>query len=140
MNAERVADRGLVVLHTEAARLKNFQLVFNKASMQNNEAAHANIEYCPGQEVQGVLYTLTDKDEIHKMDPYERAPWNYGRDAVQVLTGSGTQWAWTYFANAALLVDGRRPPADYMDHLLAGADYLSPEYVSMLRAWPVTWN
>ena len=140
MNLDRVVDRGLVVVRTEAARLKNFQLVFNKAAMQNNDAAHANIEYCPGQEVQGVLYTLTDNEEIHKMDPYERAPWNYGRDAVQVHTGSGTQWTWTYFANAALLADGRCPPADYMDHLLAGADYLSPEYVCMLRAWPVVCN
>ncbi len=100
-------------------------------------AAHANIAYAPGERVEGVLYKLARADEILKMDPFERAPWNYGRDAVQVQAGEDLIWAWTYFANRAVRRDGLSPPAEYLAHLLAGRDYLSADYFERLARTPV---
>jgi hypothetical protein len=68
------------------------------------------------------------------MDPYERAPVNYGRDVVMVQTASATVAAWTYFANDAVRRPGLAPRRSYLDHLLAGASYLSDEYLAWLAA------
>ncbi|MEM7080436.1 MAG: hypothetical protein AAF513_17600, partial [Pseudomonadota bacterium] len=80
------------------------------------------------------------------MDPFERAPWNYGRDAV-VVTASGSSQpvsAWTYFANTAFRQPGLLPSAAYLAHLLAGDDFLPPAYVAWLAAWqdrdPGAWR
>ena len=100
-------------------------------------AAHANIAYAPGERVEGVLYKLAGADEILKMDPFERAPWNYGRDAVQVRSGEDVIWAWTYFANRAVRRDGLSPPAEYLAHMLAGRDHLSADYFERLARTPV---
>ena len=137
MNSERVAERGLQASNARGARLKGYRLAFNKVSNTHPELAHANIMFAPSGEVEGVLYDLDSVDEILKMDPFERAPWNYGRDVVALETDQGEEWAWTYFANVAVLREGRLPPKDYVAHLLAGAEFLSDTYVEQLRAHPV---
>ena len=137
MNPARVATRGLVTANPRGARLSDYSLAFNKVSLQHADVAHANIMYARGETVEGVLYDLSEAREILKMDPFERAPWNYGRDAVCLETDTGLEWAWTYFANAAMIQTGRLPPQEYLDHLLAGAPYLSDSYVQRLRNQPV---
>ena len=137
MNPARVRERGLRFTAVCGASLKDRRLVFDKVSRQHPKAAHANIVYAPGERVEGVLYRLADADEILKMDPFERAPWNYGRDAVQVQAGAEILWAWTYFANRAVRRDGLNPPAEYLAHLLAGRDYLSAGYFERLARTPV---
>ena len=136
MNPARVEARGLAVDRVRAATLVDFKLVFNKVSANHAEIAHANIQFERGQHVQGVLYDLEAQAEIFKMDPYERAPWNYGRDAVLVETREGDEWCWTYFANPGVISIGRLPSADYMAHLLAGKAFLSMEYLQMLTTHP----
>ena len=42
--------------------------------------------------------------------------------------------AWVYIANPAVIDDGVLPLKWYLDHLLAGRDFLSPEYVTRLEA------
>ncbi len=120
MNPARVADRGLSVLGAQAGVLKGFRLLFNKMSRDHNGVGHANIEFDRHSVVEGVLYELAHADEILKMDPFERAPWNYGREVVAIRQGQNTTWAWTYFANPAVKIAGLRPPRAYMAHLLAG--------------------
>ena len=137
MNPARVAERGLRYTAVQGALLKDRRLVFDKVSRLHPNAAHANIAYAPGERVEGVLYRLAGVEEILKMDPFERAPWNYGRDAVQVQAGADVLWAWTYFANRAARRDGLNPPADYLAHLLAGRDYLSADYFDRLARTPV---
>ena len=137
MNPARVTERGLQASNARRARLRGYRLVFNKVSNTHPELAHANIMFAPNGEVEGVLYDLGSVDEILKMDPFERAPWNYGRDVVALETDQGQEWAWTYFANVAVLQEGRLPPKDYLAHLLAGAAFLSDTYVEQLRAHPV---
>lgn len=135
MNPDRVAERGLLVTDVRGARLPGYRLTFNKVSREHSRNGHANIEFEPRSFTEGVLYELAHPDEILKMDPFERAPWNYGREIIAVQAGETTIWAWTYFANPAVLVPGLSPSEEYLRHLLAGRDFLSDEYFDSLLAW-----
>ena len=128
MNPDRVRQRGLRFHRCEAAALLGYTLLFDKVSAAHPTEAHANIGYAPAKRVEGVLYHLEGADEILKMDPFENAPINYGRDAVWVQTASGELAAWTYFANPAVIVPGLRPSKTYLAHLLRGEPYLSSAY------------
>ncbi len=86
--------------------------------------------------MEGVLYWLAGPGEISKMDRFESTPVNYSREMVQLACASGTITAWTYVANPAVLKAGLRPPREYLQHLLAGQQYLSPDYYATLAAWP----
>lgn len=135
MNPARVAERGLRTLEVGPALLANFELCFDKTSAAHAGSGHANIRFAREAQVEGVAYRLADAREIEKMDPFERAPINYGRDVVRISTPEGEIWAWTYFANAAVRSDGLFPTADYLSHLLAGRDFLSEGYWQHLQAW-----
>ena len=136
MNPERVRERGLVFTGTVSARLRGVRLVFDKAARNRPGVAHANIVHAPGSVVEGVLYRLRLPDEILKMDPFEQAPVNYGRDVVYVESGGERLAAWTYFANRAVRRNGCKPPRSYMQHLLAGSAYLTPGYCRWLQQIP----
>ncbi len=136
MNPSRVAERGLITSDARGGTLTGYALCFDKVSMQHPEEAHANIVYAPADRVEGVLYTLEGADEILKMDPFERAPINYGREAVPVHTDRGVEWAWTYFANRAMRAPGKLPSEAYLAHLLAGRPFLSDVYFDQLLQWP----
>lgn len=135
MNPQRVRDRGLEVIRVEAARLSGFRLAFDKHAADHAGAGHATIGRQPGTTVEGVLYWLADTAQIERMDVFERTPVNYSREMVQVETAEARVWTWTYFANPAVLRAGLRPPRRYLDHLLAGRDYLSAAYLARLAAW-----
>ncbi len=132
MNPVRVADRGLVIVEATGGSLSGYRLKFNKQSRDHEGIGHANVVYAPGTVVEGVVYELADVHEIHKMDPYESAPVNYGRDVVPIETAQGQVWCWTYFANKAVVREGLRPSQAYLEHLLAGRDHLSSDYVDGL--------
>ena len=133
MNADRVSERGLLVSGMRAASLPDYRLAFNKVSALQDGVAHANIMWSRGKTVEGVLYDLVRTEEILKMDPFERAPWNYGREAIRVETDRGYEWTWTYFANTAVLRAGCKPTVEYLGHLLAGQAFLSPGYYAALQ-------
>jgi hypothetical protein len=135
MNPERVRERGLRVMRAEAARLPGFCLVFDKASPAHPGVGHANVVRDRAAVVEGVLYWLADERQILKMDPFERAPVNYSRERVEVLTDAGPVWCWTYFANPAVRRPGLRPSREYLAHLLAGRPFLSPAYYQRLAGW-----
>ena len=138
MNPDRVQQRGLQFGQVMGASLEGFELRFNKADRRHPGEGHANIMANRGTTVEGVLYHLSASHEILKMDPFERAPWNYGREAVVVQTEYGDPiWAWTYFANPAVQKEGLQPSEEYLAHLLAGEPWLSEDYLALLSAWPV---
>ena len=137
MNPARVAERGLQVLSIETGILRAYHLTFDKVSSHHAGEGHANIVYRSGSQVEGVLYQLQHSGEILKMDPYEKAPINYGRDVVEIGCEDGVKWAWTYFANDAVRAPGCCPSRSYLDHLLAGREYLSDEYFAALQSQPV---
>jgi gamma-glutamylcyclotransferase (GGCT)/AIG2-like uncharacterized protein YtfP len=135
MNARRVRERGLEILRIEAASLPGHRLLFDKHSPAHEGCGHANIAFDRSSTVEGVLYWLASADEIRKMDRFESAPVNYGRDIVQVHTGSGVLACWTYFANPAVRRSGLKPPRSYLNHLLEGKPYLTAAYFDALRSW-----
>ena len=133
---ESLANLGQLGAKVDAVsgQLDDYHLVFNKMSRDHVGVGHANIQFRRGAVTEGVLYELASVEEIYKMDPFERAPWNYGREVVQIDHDEGSTWAWTYFANPAVIRTDLSPPLEYLDHLLAGREFLSGGYVEMLLA------
>ena len=132
MNPARMAARGMGVVSIQSGRLPNLRLAFNQRATGIPGVSHANLVYEAGAEVEGVLYRLTHMEEIVKMDPFETAPRSYSRDIFTVHTCSGVIPSWVYIANRATIAEGLSPSRDYLDHLLAGRDYLSEDYVRQL--------
>ncbi len=137
MNPDRVGERGLNWRAHEAATLSGCALRFNKVAAQHPGQAHANVVVAPEAVVEGVIYHFEDPNEILKMDPFERAGVNYGREGVVVATAGGAVWAWTYFANPGVMREGLSPSREYLNHLLAGREYLSDAYFESLKNVPV---
>ncbi len=134
MNPERVRERGIGFDEVLAGILPDMRLTFDKRSRHQVGAGHANIRFARGEFVAGVLYRLTSPEEILCMDPFEVAPRHYGRDAVWVQTEAGNVAAWTYFANTAVIDPTLKPPRWYLQHLLAGKEYLPADYAHRLEA------
>ncbi|MEM1230497.1 MAG: gamma-glutamylcyclotransferase family protein [Pseudomonadota bacterium] len=135
MNPARVRERGLALAaEPRAATLQGFRLCFDKIAAGPAGVGHANVLVAPGASVHGVLYELADAQEILKMDPFERAPINYGREAVQVECEGAQLWTWTYFANRACRAPGLRPSSTYLAHLLAGKPWLPSDYHALIAA------
>ena len=132
MNPARVTDRGLRFDRVRNAVLGSVRLSFDKQSREHLRGGHANLTFDRASRAEGVLYRLRDVREIERMDVFEAAPVNYSRDVVVVESDGERVAAWTYFANAAVVRLGLRPERQYLEHLLAGRDYLSPRYFAWL--------
>jgi len=128
MNPARVTQRGLRFDALAGARLAGYRLTFDKTSKLHPGLGHANLSYAPDDEVEGVLYWLSSPVEIEKMDRFESTPVNYSREVVQVQVREMLVCTWTYFANPAVRSPGLKPPRSYLQHLLAGREYLSESY------------
>jgi gamma-glutamylcyclotransferase (GGCT)/AIG2-like uncharacterized protein YtfP len=134
MNPQRVMQRGMAFDHAQKGVLRDYQLAFNKRSVKHVGAASANVMRVPGSHVEGIMYRLTSMEQIHEMDPFEGYPTRYSRFELPVETMQGRFLSWVYVANEAYISDGLRPARWYLDHLLAGRDYLSVEYYRALSS------
>ena len=134
MNPRRVAERGIGYDHITAARAAGFTVRFEKRSRLQAGAGHASLAYRDGGMAEGVLYRLSGEEEIAKMDRFEGAPVQYSRGHIRVEAECGATWAWTYFANRAVIAPNLKPPDWYVAHMVAGEPYLSAEYVAWLRS------
>ena len=132
MNPARVAGRGLRFDRVCNAAMDAVRLTFDKQSREHPRSGHANLCSDRGARTEGVLYRLESDAEIERMDTFEATPINYSREVVWVRTGDAEIAAWTYFANAAVIRDGLRPERVYLNHLLAGREYLTPTYFDWL--------
>ena len=115
-----------------AGKLKGYRLAFNKLSIKYPGAGAANVELDRDGKTEGVIYRLTEPDEIQMMDPFEGYPQHYRREVLPVDTSLGKIYAWVYIANTAYVAEGLRPARWYPDHLLAGRQYLSRGYFDAL--------
>ncbi|MFZ6046463.1 gamma-glutamylcyclotransferase family protein [Pseudomonas sp. CR3202] len=136
MNPARMRSRGLAFSEALAGRLEGYALCFDKRAHDRPGRSYANIRHQQGGVVEGVLYRLTHEDEIWKMDPFEGTPIFYSRERMPIITAHGVQPAWVYVANPAMREDGLWPTRSYLEHLLAGRDYLTPAYWEALAAVP----
>jgi len=135
MDAERMKKRVGRLPDRISGALRNWRLEFNKASKDVPGAGFANIAPCLGEGVEGVLYLLSD-EELQELDRHEGVPHHYKRHQVCVeRQGTGkVVTAVTYVANSGKVRSGLKPTRKYLNHLLAGADCLSEEYVRRLQA------
>ncbi|WP_019952737.1 gamma-glutamylcyclotransferase family protein [Kushneria aurantia] len=98
--------------------------------------AHANVRQQQGAVVEGVLYQLTAPAQILDMDPFEGHPEAYRREVCTIATEEGALSGWVYIAPVENTDDNCLPAREYLDHLLAGRDYLSDDYYRRLCAQP----
>ena len=136
MNPARMRSRGLLFDEALAGQLSGFALCFNKRAHDRPGRSYANIRYQRDGVVEGVLYRLSHADEIRKMDPFEGTPVFYSRERMPVLTARGVIAAWVYVANPAMREEGLWPTRAYLEHLLAGREFLSEAYWQTLAAVP----
>lgn len=133
MNPDRVRRRNMQFDTYSGGLLDGYRLVFNKRSAKVPGAAAANVEPGAGHRVEGLLYRLTDPDEIAVMDVFEGYPQRYRRERLPVLCGERAVSAWVYIANPAFIADGLQPARWYLQHLLAGRPWLSHDYYLALE-------
>jgi len=132
MNPQRMAERALKVIDLCPGWLDGFGLRFNKRSRRDAELACANIVFSRGERVEGVLYRLANPGEIAKLDPHEGTPFMYSRELFRVQTAVGEIPAWIYIANPAVIDNNIRPARWYVEHLLAGREFLSLDYLQRI--------
>ena len=112
-----------------SAKLSDYILLFNKPSQDGGKA---NIKKSIGDKVEGILYSLDEKD-LKILDNFEGVYENhYKRKEIQVKDLYGHLIpAIAYIA----IKTGpeSRPTKEYLNFLLEGEHLLSPEYVARLE-------
>lgn len=136
MNPARMRARGVRFSEAIGGRLPGYALCFNKRAHDRPGHAYANLRLQHDAEVEGVLYRLHSEAEIFTLDPFEGTPVFYSRERLAIHTARGIQPAWVYLANPAWRSEGLAPSRSYLQHLLAGREYLSPAYWQRLAATP----
>ncbi len=131
MNPERVKARGIKYVEVLSGHLFGYELVFNKYSSKR-EGSAANIARRKNEVTEGVLYLLSDAEQITKMDPFEGFPNHYARKMLSVVTNSKSVKAWVYIANQSFVKENLLPPRWYLNHLLGGREFLSEQYYKKL--------
>jgi len=132
MNPSRVRLRNMAYSHYEAGVLSGYELVFNKRSVKYPGAASANIVEKKMGRVEGVVYHLSDENQIEVMDPFEGHPERYRRLLVPIETSATELTVWVYVANSNHIQEGLKPATWYLNHLLAGEAFLTPDYYRKL--------
>lgn len=141
MNPKRVEYRGLSFDDFAGGVLYDYRLAFNKRSVKHEGAASANVVEHKGERVEGVIYKLSDPEQIEVMDPFEGYPVRYSRYLLPIETSAGTCDAWVYIANQEYVSQGLKPARWYLDHLLAGRPWLSEAYFRKLQQVPcLPWD
>ena len=115
-------------------KLTGYRLLFNKMALRErlpDGIGFANINDDPAGSVEGVVYDIVD-DHIVRLDESERCPEHYTRMTVTVETEVGPVECLTYKAQPDKITDGLVPSRNYINHILAGRDFLSKQYVEAL--------
>ena len=132
MNPDRVRQRKMSFESAASGHLFDYSLRFNKRSVKYPGTAAANVMVSAKGVTEGVLYRLVEPVQIEMMDPYEGYPVRYTRIALPIVTKAGVVEAWVYIANEDHVTEGFVPARWYLNHLLAGRDYLSASYFETL--------
>ncbi|MCS7020148.1 MAG: gamma-glutamylcyclotransferase [Bernardetiaceae bacterium] len=132
MDKDRMTEREINFSSRQFAKLDGYKLVFNKKA-QGGDFTYANITPSEKDFVEGALYEFPD-DEILKLDRAEGYPNHYDKIQVTVTDKNGNSInATTYIAKQDKVVEGLFPTREYLNHLLAGKDILSPSYLDKLK-------
>lgn len=114
--------------------LNGYRLLFNKMALRDrlpDGIGFANINLDPTGTVEGVVYEILD-EHSQSLDESERFPDHYERILVGVETETGVVECHAYQAQADKLSSGLVPSRNYLNHILAGRDFLSQQYFDAL--------
>lgn len=132
MNFERMSARDLQVLSACSGWLEGIGLRFNKRSRRDATLACANVVYAPRESVESVWRACCIiwlfQQRLLSLTLMRGTPFMYSRESFQVQTISSLLSAWTYIANPAVIDNTIRPARWYVEYLLAGKAFLTPEY------------
>ncbi len=133
MNALSLAGKGVTPQSSRAARLADFQLVFNVKHWFPHEGGVGNVVPHDGSHVWGVVHELVPED-LTALDKLESYGVGYDRIEVELDVAGHTERAVTYVGLPDFLDDSRLPTSRYMNIILAGARQakLPKDYVERL--------
>ncbi len=132
MSRAQMRSRAGTILSERAARLENYELVFNKKA--RGGTATANVRPAVGKVVCGVLYQIPET-AFRNLDRFESAPQHYRRIEVTVTDSAGNKYpAQVYIATK--VEPGLRPASHYLKTILEGAGEhgLPEEYIGAVKA------
>lgn len=127
--------KGVPFTARRRAVLRGYRLRFNKRAHRErlpDTIGFANINEWPGGAVEGILYDLA-REHLPALDRSERCPGHYQRIRVAVETELGPEDCWAYKATPSMLAEGLVPSRNYVDHILAGREFLSQQYLDALN-------
>ena len=130
MSAQRMNDRLGWSPSPSGAILYDYVMVFNKHS---NDGGKANIMYSSGNIVEGMLYSVYEEDLLI-LDKYEGvATKQYKRYNIKVQDNNKKSIAAVAYKalNTGKLF---APTEEYLNYILEGKQFLSPEYYSKLAS------
>ena len=110
--------------------LPDYEMIFNKHS---NDGGKANIMSSPGNIVEGILYSVNEEDLLI-LDKYEGvAAQQYKRYDIEVRNHNKNSIAAVAYK---ALNTGKvySPTEEYLNYILEGKEFLSPEYYSKLKS------
>jgi len=133
-NPEVMGKKGIPFTSRKRATLEGYRLLFNKKSLRERlpeSSGFANITKWTDGVVEGILYEF-DSQYLSLLDESERYPDHYDRIEVEVQTEQGATQCWTYQAQPDKTADGLIPSRNYLNHILAGREFLSEQYYAAL--------
>ena len=133
-NPAVMAKKGVEFTSRVRGTLSGYRLLFNKMALRErlpSGIGFANISDDVTGTVEGLVYEIVD-EHLERLDKSERYPDHYTRITVAVETESGLQECQTYQAQPDKTAAGLVPSRNYLNHLLAGRDFLSKQYYEAL--------
>ena len=134
LNPKIMTKKSIAWSDRRAAVLAGYALRFNKKNERENlpqVIGFANIEPSPQDRVEGALYELEDV-LLSQLDRMQRCPDHYERIHVEVQCEGQRVPCFTYRARPEWTAEGLIPSQNYINHILAGQELLSTDYVEHL--------
>ena len=130
MSAQRMHERLGWSPSRSGAILPDYEMIFNKHS---NDGGKANIMYSSGDLVEGILYSVNEKDLLI-LDKYEGvATEQYKRYDIEIRNNNKkTITAVAYKALNTGKISA--PTEEYLNYILEGKEFLSPGYYTKLKS------
>ena len=130
MSAQRMHERLGWSPSRSGVILPDYEMIFNKHS---NDGGKANIMYSPGDLVEGILYSVYEKDLV-VLDKFEGvAADQYKRYDIEVRNHNKNSIAAVAYK---ALNTGKvsAPTEEYLNYILEGKEFLSPVYYKKLKS------
>ncbi len=130
---ERIQRRVFSVEKVKNHVLEDFELVFNKSSIDGS--TKANVRACPGKSVLGVIHQMPwEHKEV--LDEYEALGYGYEYGYLNFEGPMGQQEAHFYIAHEGKYLMEGAPYQWYLDYVIYGAveNAFDSAYIDALRA------